>query len=258
MNGFRTSNFTRTGRAGKRITIGKGNERGASRAISLARNTSDRNSDSNGKPTISRGLKFGNISSPKHRALTANNHNSRRGANHNRNNTRRRVSNLSTLRDSSHPRRRGKPKYNSLRSLRGSNPNRRDKLKDNVLRDSSNLRSLTDNNSPRSKGKPNNPRGEHSPNSLKKSLREARQLTRGDVLLGSPPAEPGGGIPEVHNSRNSVISLPVSYAPRVNNLEEQTADIPYLKEGSNKPWLTRNYPIRMNSANSKKSPSPRG
>jgi hypothetical protein len=152
MNGFRTTNFTRTGRAGKRITIGKGNEPGVSRAISLARHSSDRNSDSNGKPTISRGLRFGNISSPKYKALTANNRNGRRGTNHNRNNTRRRVSNLrnnlSTLKGS-----------NSPRSLRGSGP--------------------------RSRGNPNNTRGEHSTNSLKKNLTEAIQSTNGDILSGS-------------------------------------------------------------------------
>ena len=157
MNGFRTSNFARTGRAGKRITIGKGNGPGASRAISLVRNTSDRNSDSNGKPTISRGLKFGNISNPKHKALTANSHNSRRGTNHNRNNTRRRVSNLrnnlNTRRDSSSP-----------RSLKDS-------------------RSPRDNSSLRSRGNPN-ARGKHSTNSLKENLREAIQVTSGDILRG--------------------------------------------------------------------------
>jgi hypothetical protein len=109
MNRFQTTNFIRTGRAGKRITIGEGNEPGVSRAISLARNASDRNSDSNGKSTISRGLKSGNISSPKHEVLTANSHNSRRGTDHNRNNARHRVSNLSALKDSNSLRSRGNP-----------------------------------------------------------------------------------------------------------------------------------------------------
>jgi hypothetical protein len=43
MNGFLTSYFSRTGRAGKLIVIGKGKGPGASRAINLDRNNRDRN-----------------------------------------------------------------------------------------------------------------------------------------------------------------------------------------------------------------------
>jgi hypothetical protein len=43
MNAFPTANFDRTGRAGKKIDIGKGKEPGASRAINLDRSHRDRN-----------------------------------------------------------------------------------------------------------------------------------------------------------------------------------------------------------------------
>jgi hypothetical protein len=43
MNGFLTSDFNRTGRAGKVIDIGKSRELGASRAINLAHYNRDRN-----------------------------------------------------------------------------------------------------------------------------------------------------------------------------------------------------------------------
>ncbi len=43
MNGFQTDDFSRTGRAGIIIDIGKGEEPGASRAINLGRNNRDRN-----------------------------------------------------------------------------------------------------------------------------------------------------------------------------------------------------------------------
>jgi hypothetical protein len=43
MNGFLIGDFSRTGRAGIMIDIGKGKERGASRAINLDRNNRYRN-----------------------------------------------------------------------------------------------------------------------------------------------------------------------------------------------------------------------
>ena len=43
INGFLTNDVDRTGRAGKIIGIGKGEEPGASRAIDLNRNNRDRN-----------------------------------------------------------------------------------------------------------------------------------------------------------------------------------------------------------------------
>jgi hypothetical protein len=43
MNGFLTSDFNRTGGAGKMIGIGKGSELGASRAINLDHRNKDRN-----------------------------------------------------------------------------------------------------------------------------------------------------------------------------------------------------------------------
>jgi hypothetical protein len=43
MNPFTTNNFTRTGRGGTMIDIGKGKELGASKAINLDRNNRDRN-----------------------------------------------------------------------------------------------------------------------------------------------------------------------------------------------------------------------
>ena len=43
MNGFLTNNFNRTGRAGKMIDVGKGEELGASTAINLDHNNRDRN-----------------------------------------------------------------------------------------------------------------------------------------------------------------------------------------------------------------------
>jgi hypothetical protein len=43
MNGFLTNDFSRTGRAGKIIDIGKGGELGASRTIKFDRNNRDRN-----------------------------------------------------------------------------------------------------------------------------------------------------------------------------------------------------------------------
>jgi hypothetical protein len=43
MNGFLTSDLSRTGRAGGIIDIGKGKGPGASRAINLDRNNRDRN-----------------------------------------------------------------------------------------------------------------------------------------------------------------------------------------------------------------------
>ena len=42
MNGFLTSDFSRTGRAGILINIGKSKELGASRTINLDRNNRDR------------------------------------------------------------------------------------------------------------------------------------------------------------------------------------------------------------------------
>jgi uncharacterized membrane protein YtjA (UPF0391 family) len=60
MSGFLTSDFSRTGRAGKMIGTGKGKEPGASRAISRDRSSRDRNYDSNGNSSITRGLKFRN------------------------------------------------------------------------------------------------------------------------------------------------------------------------------------------------------
>ena len=62
MNGFLPNDFNRTGRAGILTVIGNGNELGASRAISLAHNHRDRNSDSKGNSNINRGLRFSNIS----------------------------------------------------------------------------------------------------------------------------------------------------------------------------------------------------
>jgi hypothetical protein len=43
MNGFLTNDFNRTGRAGKMIDVGKGEELGASRTINLDHNNRDRN-----------------------------------------------------------------------------------------------------------------------------------------------------------------------------------------------------------------------
>jgi hypothetical protein len=43
MNGFPTDNFTRTGRPGKTIDVGKGKDPGASIAINLDHNNRDRN-----------------------------------------------------------------------------------------------------------------------------------------------------------------------------------------------------------------------
>jgi hypothetical protein len=42
MNGFLTNDFNRTGRAGKMIDVGKGEELGVSKAINLDRNNRDR------------------------------------------------------------------------------------------------------------------------------------------------------------------------------------------------------------------------
>jgi hypothetical protein len=79
MNGFRTSDFNRTGRAGKTIGVGKSEEpRGASRAINLDHNNRDRNEDNSGNRNIIRGLRFSNISN---------------GDNSNRDNLRREFSN---------------------------------------------------------------------------------------------------------------------------------------------------------------------
>jgi hypothetical protein len=43
MNGFLTNGFSRTGRAGMRINIGRSKKRGASRGIGLDRNSRNRN-----------------------------------------------------------------------------------------------------------------------------------------------------------------------------------------------------------------------
>ena len=88
-SGFRTSSFIRTGRAGKRTTIGKGNERGAFRAINRVPNTSDRSSGSNAKPTIWSGLTCGNISKRNHQARKATSHKRRKGTRHNPSTSRR-------------------------------------------------------------------------------------------------------------------------------------------------------------------------
>jgi hypothetical protein len=62
MNGYHTSDFTRTGRAGITTDIGKGREPGASSAINLDRKNRDRSSEIKGKSNINRGLMFSDIS----------------------------------------------------------------------------------------------------------------------------------------------------------------------------------------------------
>ena len=60
MNGFLTNNFNGTGRAGKMIDVGKGEELGASRTINLDNNSRYRNKDNNGNSNINRDLMFRN------------------------------------------------------------------------------------------------------------------------------------------------------------------------------------------------------
>lgn len=61
-NEYLTIKFNRTGEAGKRIGIGKNSKLGASRAINLAHNARDRNSDNKDNSNINRGLRFRNNS----------------------------------------------------------------------------------------------------------------------------------------------------------------------------------------------------
>src|SRR5512139_2533814 len=64
MNGFLTSDFNRTGRAGMTIDTGEGKEPGVSRAIEIDRHSNrDRNLDIEESRNITRGLRFRNISS---------------------------------------------------------------------------------------------------------------------------------------------------------------------------------------------------
>jgi len=62
MNGFLTNDFTKTGRAGKKMHIGKGRGPGASRAIARDRQNRDRILDIKGSSNINRGLRFSDIS----------------------------------------------------------------------------------------------------------------------------------------------------------------------------------------------------
>ncbi|HWR73613.1 MAG TPA: hypothetical protein VN604_10620 [Nitrospirota bacterium] len=78
MNEFLTDDFNRTGRAGILIDIGNGKERGASRAINLDHNNSDRNSDIKGNSNITRGLRFSNISSRDNPRFSSQDNNVRR------------------------------------------------------------------------------------------------------------------------------------------------------------------------------------
>ena len=72
MNGFLTSDFNRTGRAGKVIDIGKSRELGASRAINLAHNNSDRNQDNKGNSNTNRGPRSRNKESLRSSNLSSN------------------------------------------------------------------------------------------------------------------------------------------------------------------------------------------
>ena len=99
MNGFLPNDFNRTGRAGILTVIGNGNELGASRAISLAHNHRDRNSDSKGNSNINRGLRFSNISNRDNNRFSHQDHSTKEnlrfsGQDHN---LRREASNHSTL-----------------------------------------------------------------------------------------------------------------------------------------------------------------
>jgi hypothetical protein len=62
MNGYHTSDFIRTGRAGIITDIGKGREPGASSAINLDRKNRDRSSEIKGNSNINRGPMFSDIS----------------------------------------------------------------------------------------------------------------------------------------------------------------------------------------------------
>jgi len=62
INGFLTSDFDRTGRAGTIMDIGEGKEPGASRAINLELNNRDSNSEIKGRGNIIRGQRSSGIS----------------------------------------------------------------------------------------------------------------------------------------------------------------------------------------------------
>jgi hypothetical protein len=61
MKGLISGGFDGTGRTGRTINIGKGNKRGASRAIDLDRSNRDRNSDDRENGNIGKGLRFSDI-----------------------------------------------------------------------------------------------------------------------------------------------------------------------------------------------------